>query len=77
MHSMVSSMPCWCSSTTKAATAAVGKFFWFLLFNLLTLTYFTFFGEHNQPICIVLHELLESNCIHVEDCMPRLCIRTW
>ena len=24
---------------------AAGKFFWFLLFNLLTLIYFTFFGE--------------------------------
>ena len=25
--------------------AAAGKFFWFVLFNLLTLVYFTFFGK--------------------------------
>ena len=24
---------------------AAGKFFWFMLLNLLTLTYFTFFGK--------------------------------
>jgi len=30
---------------------AAGKFFWFLLFNLLTLIYFTFFGK---SICMLL-----------------------
>lgn len=55
--------------------APAGKFFWFLLFNLLTLTYFTFFGKHSQlllqcsaPFCLSSSEsvLLECNgCLFV------------
>jgi len=28
-----------------------GKFFWFLLFNYLTLIYFTFFGKSTRLLC--------------------------
>ena len=31
-------------ASSQRCSAAAGKFFWFMLFNLLTLTYFTFFG---------------------------------
>jgi len=33
--------------------APAGKFFWFLLFNLLTLTYFTFFGKPFQLLLLL------------------------
>jgi len=42
--------------------APAGKFFWFLLFNLLTLTYFTFFGKRPQLLLLLLR--CSAPCFH-------------
>ena len=51
------------------AAAAAGKFFWFTFFNLLTLTYFTFFGEHlsEKPPCLCLCCAAASCCLLHSD----------
>jgi len=43
--------------------APAGKFFWFLLFNLLTLTYFTFFGKRSQLLLLLLLRC-SAPCFH-------------
>ena len=41
---------------------AGGKFFWFLLFNLLTLIYFTFFGKSGFACCFARLVLWRPAC---------------